>query len=62
MKRRTFLGAAITGIGASLISKAGAEPSPIRIGMSMAQTGGLAAGGKASLGKSVQWSPFRSSK
>src|SRR5579859_4672700 len=49
MKRRTFLGAAITGIGVSLISKAGAEAPPIKIGMSMAQTGGLAGGGKASL-------------
>jgi branched-chain amino acid transport system substrate-binding protein len=49
MKRRTFLGGAITGIGVSLISKAGAEAPPIKIGMSMAQTGGLAGGGKASL-------------
>ena len=49
MKRRTFLGAAITGIGVSLISKAGADQPPIKIGMSMAQTGGLAGGGKASL-------------
>jgi branched-chain amino acid transport system substrate-binding protein len=49
MKRRTFLGAAITGIGVSLISRAGADQPPIKIGMSMAQTGGLAGGGKASL-------------
>jgi branched-chain amino acid transport system substrate-binding protein len=48
MKRRTFLGAAISGIGVSLISKAGAQQPPIKIGFSMAQTGGLAAGGKAS--------------
>jgi branched-chain amino acid transport system substrate-binding protein len=49
MKRRTFLGAAITGLGVSLISRGHAEPPPIKIGFSMAQTGGLAAGGKASL-------------
>jgi branched-chain amino acid transport system substrate-binding protein len=49
MKRRTFLGAAVTGIGVSLISRAGAQQPPIKIGFSMAQTGGLAAGGKASL-------------
>src|ERR1700761_5867069 len=49
MKRRTFLGAAITGIGVSLIAKAGAEQPPIKIGMSMDLTGGLAGGGKASL-------------
>jgi branched-chain amino acid transport system substrate-binding protein len=49
MKRRTFLGAAITGLSVSLISRAGAQQPPIKIGMSMAQTGGLAGGGKASL-------------
>src|SRR5271156_6814666 len=49
MKRRTFLGAAITGLSVSLISRAGADQPPIKIGMSMAQTGGLAGGGKASL-------------
>ena len=49
MKRRTFLGAAVTSIGVSLISKAGADQPPIKIGLSMAQTGGLAGGGKASL-------------
>lgn len=49
MKRRTFLGAAITGIGVSLISRSHADQPPIRIGLSMAQTGGLAGGGKASL-------------
>src|SRR6185437_12429807 len=49
MKRRTFLGAAVTGIGVSLISKAGADQPPIKIGLSMAQTGGLAGGGKAAL-------------
>jgi branched-chain amino acid transport system substrate-binding protein len=49
MKRRTFLGAAITGIGASLISRAGADQPPIKIGMSMPLTGGLAGGGKPAL-------------
>src|SRR5580693_5893233 len=49
MKRRTFLGAAVTGLGVSLISRAGAQQPPIKIGMSMAQTGGLAGGGKAAL-------------
>jgi branched-chain amino acid transport system substrate-binding protein len=49
MRRRTFLGAAVTGIGASLVSRGYAQQAPIKIGMSMAQTGGLAAGGKASL-------------
>ncbi|WP_298105107.1 amino acid ABC transporter substrate-binding protein [Bradyrhizobium sp.] len=49
MKRRTFLGAAITGIGVSLIGKAGADQPPIKIGMSMPLTGGLAGGGKPSL-------------
>jgi branched-chain amino acid transport system substrate-binding protein len=49
MKRRTFLGAAVTGIGVSLIGKAGADQPPIKIGMSMPLTGGLAGGGKPSL-------------
>ena len=49
MKRRTFLGAAVAGIGVSLIGRAGAEQPPIKIGMSMPQTGGLAGGGKPSL-------------
>ena len=49
MKRRTFLGAAVTGLGVSLIAKAGADQPPIKIGMSMAQTGGLAGGGKPAL-------------
>jgi branched-chain amino acid transport system substrate-binding protein len=40
-----FVAAAISG----LTSGGHAEPPPIKIGMSMAQTGGLAAGGKASL-------------
>ena len=49
MKRRTLLGAAITIAGLALISNADAQQPPIKIGMSMAQTGGLAGGGKASL-------------
>ena len=49
MKRRTLLGAAIVVAGLGLTSNAGAEQPPIKIGMSMPQTGGLAGGGKASL-------------
>jgi branched-chain amino acid transport system substrate-binding protein len=49
MKRRTLLAAAIAVAGFSLASNAGAEQPPIKIGMSMAMTGGLAGGGKASL-------------
>src|SRR5271155_3802099 len=49
MKPRPFLGAAVTGLGVSLIAPANAQQPPIKIGMSMAQTGGLAGGGKASL-------------
>jgi branched-chain amino acid transport system substrate-binding protein len=49
MKRRTLLGAAITVAGLALISNADAQQPPIKIGMSMAQTGVLAGGGKASL-------------
>jgi branched-chain amino acid transport system substrate-binding protein len=49
MKRRTFLGAAMAGLGVSMVGKAGAEQPPIKIGMSMPQTGGLAGGGKPSL-------------
>src|SRR5579862_1675091 len=49
MKRRTLLGAAVTVAGLSLMPGANAQQPPIKIGMSMAQTGGLAGGGKASL-------------
>ena len=49
MKRRTLLGVAVTAAGLALVSGAAAQQPPIKIGMSMAQTGGLAAGGKASL-------------
>jgi len=52
MKRRTLLGAtisaAILGLTFGLTSTALAQQPPIKIGMSMAQTGGLAGGGKAS--------------
>src|SRR5258707_3541268 len=52
MKRRTLLGgtitAAVLGLTFGLTSSALAQQPPIKIGMSMAQTGGLAGGGKAS--------------
>ena len=49
MKRRTLLGAAVAVAGLGLTSNVGAQQPSIKIGMSMAQTGGLAGGGKASL-------------
>ena len=49
MKRRTFLGGTIAVATLGLTSSVGAQQPPIKIGMSMAQTGGLAGGGKASL-------------
>jgi len=49
MNRREVFGWATTAVAFGLTSRAGAEEPPIKIGMSMAQTGGLAAGGKASL-------------
>jgi branched-chain amino acid transport system substrate-binding protein len=49
MKRRTLLGAAVTVAGLALMPGVNAQQPPIKIGMSMAQTGGLAGGGKASL-------------
>jgi branched-chain amino acid transport system substrate-binding protein len=48
MKRRTLLGASIAVAMVGLTSGAVAQ-QPIKIGMSMPQTGGLAGGGKASL-------------
>ncbi len=52
MKRRTLLGGTIAvaalGLAQGLTSAAIAQQPPIKIGMSMAQTGGLAGGGKAS--------------
>src|SRR6202048_2189438 len=49
MRRRTLLGGTIAVARIGLISSVGAQQPPIKIGMSMAQTGGLAGGGKASL-------------
>src|SRR5512147_2063317 len=49
MKRRTFLGGAMAVAVLGQGSSALAQQPPIKIGMSMAQTGGLAAGGKAAL-------------
>jgi branched-chain amino acid transport system substrate-binding protein len=49
MKRRTLLGGAIAAAVLGLTSSVVAQQPPIKIGMTMAQTGGLAAGGKASL-------------
>jgi len=49
MKRRLLLGAAVAVASLALMPAANAQQPPIRIGMSMAQTGGLAGGGKASL-------------
>src|ERR1700716_971841 len=49
MNRRRVFGWAAAIIVLALTSDASAEQPPIKIGMSMAQTGGLAAGGKASL-------------
>src|ERR1700744_5335985 len=49
MKRRTFLGGTIAVGTLGLTSGVMADQPPIRIGMSMPQTGGLAGGGKSSL-------------
>ncbi len=49
MKRRTVLGGAVAAVAIGLSSGAIAQQPPIKIGMTMAQTGGLAGGGKASL-------------
>jgi branched-chain amino acid transport system substrate-binding protein len=49
MKRRTLLGGTIAAAIIGLTSGAVAQQPPIKIGMSMPQTGGLAGGGKASL-------------
>src|ERR1700682_6480028 len=48
MKRRTLLGGMTAVAVFGLTSGAVAQQPPIKIGMSMAQTGGLAGGGKAS--------------
>src|ERR1700737_1503520 len=49
MNRRTVIGWAAAAAVFGLMSAASAEEPPLRIGMSMPQTGGLAGGGKASL-------------
>src|SRR5262245_49536379 len=49
MKRRTFLGGAIAVAALGQHSGASAQQPPLKIGMSMPQTGGLAGGGKPSL-------------
>jgi len=51
ISRRRLLTAAsaVAVVALGLISSAGAQQPPIKIGMSMPQTGGLAGGGKASL-------------
>jgi branched-chain amino acid transport system substrate-binding protein len=49
MKRRTLLGGTIAVAMLGLTSGADAQQPPIKIGMSMPQTGGLAGGGKPSL-------------
>jgi branched-chain amino acid transport system substrate-binding protein len=49
MKRRTVLVGAVVAVAIGLSSTAIAQQPPIKIGMTMAQTGGLAAGGKAAL-------------
>jgi branched-chain amino acid transport system substrate-binding protein len=49
MNRREVFGLATAAVALGMTSRAGAEEPPIKIGMSMPQTGGLAAGGKASL-------------
>lgn len=48
MKRRTLLGGTVA-VALSGLASAALAQQPIKIGMSMAQTGGLAGGGKASL-------------
>ncbi len=49
MKRREVIGWAAATMVLAMTSGASAEEPPIKIGMSMPQTGGLAGGGKASL-------------
>src|SRR3989440_10155857 len=49
MERRTFLGGAMAVAALGRASSAIAQQPPIKIGMSMPQTGGLAGGGKATL-------------
>src|SRR5262252_2186298 len=49
MNRRMLIGWATAVVALGLTSAASAEQAPIKIGMSMPQTGGLAGGGKSSL-------------
>ncbi len=49
MKRRTVLAGMVAAVAIALSSTAFAQQPPIKIGMTMAQTGGLAGGGKPSL-------------
>ncbi len=49
MDRRELLGGAMAAAVLGMTQRARADEAPIKIGMSMPQTGGLAAGGKASL-------------
>ena len=49
MNRRKMIGLAAAAMVLAMTSVASAEEPPIKIGMSMPQTGGLAGGGKASL-------------
>ena len=49
MNRREVFGLATAAVALGMTSRAGAEGPPIKIGMSMAMTGGLAGGGKTSL-------------
>src|SRR6201987_1742831 len=49
MNRRTMIGWATAAVVLAISPIASAEEPPIKIGMSMAQTGGLAGGGKPSL-------------
>ena len=58
ISRRHLL--ATAGAGAAMLglaSSVGAQQPPIKIGMSMPQTGGLAGGGKASLLGIEIWEP-----
>jgi branched-chain amino acid transport system substrate-binding protein len=49
MNRRTMIGWATAAVVLAISPMASAEEPPIKIGMSMPQTGGLAGGGKPSL-------------
>src|SRR2546430_14376909 len=55
MKRRTLLGGTIAVAALGLTSRVGAQQAPIKIGMSMPQTGGLSRGGKAAPLRHAIW-------